>query len=54
MNIQGLAYFIFGITLVVLFAVIIFHYYSGKRHKKIEEAKYKMLEDEAGSDGGRE
>lgn len=46
MNVQALAYFIFGLVLAVLFAVIIFHYYSGKRHKKVEEAKYKMLDDD--------
>ena len=46
MNEQSAAYFIFGLTLVVIFVVIIVFYYSKKRHKKVEEAKYKMLDDE--------
>ncbi len=46
MNSQALGYFIFGLTLVVLFAVIIVYNYSKKRHKKVEEPKYKMLEDD--------
>jgi len=41
-----LAYLAFGIGLVVLFIWIIFYYYSKKRYSKIEEAKYKMLEDD--------
>ncbi|MBI5076465.1 MAG: cbb3-type cytochrome c oxidase subunit 3 [Nitrospirae bacterium] len=46
MDAQGIAYFIFGLTLVVLFAVIIAFYYSKKRHKKVEDPKYKMFEDD--------
>ena len=46
MNGQAAAYFIFGLTLVVIFIVIIVFYYSKKRHKNVEEAKYKMLDDE--------
>ncbi len=46
MNAQGIAYFIFGLTLVVLFAVIIAFYYSKKRHRKVEDPKYKMLDDD--------
>ncbi|RJQ53494.1 MAG: CcoQ/FixQ family Cbb3-type cytochrome c oxidase assembly chaperone [Nitrospiraceae bacterium] len=46
MNTHSIAYFIFGLTLVILFAVIIFYYYSGRRHKKVEEPKFKMLDDE--------
>lgn len=46
MNEQSVAYFIFGLTLVVLFVVIIAFYYSRKRHKKVEEPKYKMLDDD--------
>jgi cbb3-type cytochrome oxidase subunit 3 len=42
---QALAYFLFGLALVVLFAIIIVHYYSKKRETHIEEAKYKMLDD---------
>lgn len=46
MNGQVAAYFIFGLTLVVVFVVIIGFYYSKKRHKKVEDPKYKMLDDE--------
>ncbi|MDA8082507.1 MAG: cbb3-type cytochrome c oxidase subunit 3 [Nitrospiraceae bacterium] len=46
MDTQGIAYFLFGLTLVVLFAVIIVHYYSKKHHKKVEEAKFTMFDDE--------
>jgi cbb3-type cytochrome oxidase subunit 3 len=46
MNVQGIAYFVFGLTLVIVFGVIIAFYYSRKRHKKVEEPKYKMLEDD--------
>jgi cbb3-type cytochrome oxidase subunit 3 len=31
--------------------VIIVHYYSGKRKNKVEEAKYKMLDDDEDSAG---
>jgi cbb3-type cytochrome oxidase subunit 3 len=43
---QAWAYFLFGLALVVLFVVIIVHYYSKKRHTNVEEVKYKMLDDE--------
>ncbi len=46
MNVQTLAYLVFGVALVVLFIVIIVHYYSRKRHTKVEEAKYRMLDDD--------
>lgn len=46
MNAQAVAYFLFGLVLVVLFGIIIGFYYSKKRHKKVEEAKYKMLDDD--------
>jgi len=46
MNEQAIAYFIFGLILVVIFIVIIASYYSKKIHKKVEEPKYKMLDDE--------
>ncbi len=41
-----MAYFLFGLALVVLFAAIIAFYYSRKRHDRIEEAKYRMLDDD--------
>ena len=46
MESQATAYFTFGLSLVVIFIVIIVFYYSKKRHKKVEEPKYKMLDDE--------
>jgi purine-cytosine permease-like protein len=46
MEFQTLAYVLFGLALVVLFAIIIAHYYSRKRHDKIEEVKYHMLDDD--------
>lgn len=46
MSSQGIAYFIFGLTLVVLFGVIIVHYYSKKQHNKVEKAKFTMLDDD--------
>ena len=46
MNAQSIAYIVFGLTLVVLFGIIIAFYYSRKRHTKVEDPKYKMLEDD--------
>lgn len=46
MNAQAIAYVVFGLTLVILFGIIIAFYYSRKRHKKVEDPKYKMLEDD--------
>jgi cbb3-type cytochrome oxidase subunit 3 len=43
---QAWAYFLFGLALVVLFVIIIAYYYSRKRHEKVEDAKYKMLDDD--------
>jgi len=43
---QSLAYLLFGLALCLLFAIIIVYYYSRKRKVKVEEAKYKMLEDD--------
>ena len=43
---QAWAYFLFGLALVVLFVIIIAHYYAKKRHGTVEEAKYKMLDDD--------
>ena len=46
MNAGELGYLVFGAVLVVLFAGIILHYYSRARRSHIEEAKYKMLDDD--------
>jgi len=43
---QVWAYGLFGLALVVLFGIIIRHYYAKERHKQGEEVKYKMLEDD--------
>ena len=43
---QAWAYLLFGLVLVVLFVIIIAHYYAKKRHSKVEEVKYKMLDDD--------
>lgn len=43
---QAWAYFLFGLALVALFVIIIVHYYSRKRREKVEDAKYKMLDDD--------
>ncbi|NOX20176.1 MAG: cbb3-type cytochrome c oxidase subunit 3 [Nitrospirae bacterium] len=40
------SYLIFGTTLVVTFLWIIVHFYRPKRKNKVEEPKYKMLDDE--------
>ena len=41
-----IGYLAFGAALVVLFAAIVIHYYAKGRRAKIEQAKYKMLDDE--------
>ena len=46
METQVLAYILFGVALTVLFGIIIMHYYARKRHDRVEEAKYKMLDDD--------
>lgn len=40
------AYFIFTVTLVVVFVGIIIHYYRPGRKKRVEEPKYRMLDDD--------
>jgi len=55
MNFELMAYLIFGSVLVILFLWIIIYNYSKKRHDHIEEAKFRMLEDDdlenEGNDG---
>ena len=41
-----LGFLAFGAALVVLFAAIVIHYYAKGRRTKIEQAKYKMLDDD--------
>ncbi len=38
-------YLLFGLSLVIALAMTIIFYYSKKRHKKVEEPKYRMLDD---------
>jgi cbb3-type cytochrome oxidase subunit 3 len=46
MESQAWSYAIFGLVLVGLLVYVIAHYYSGKRKHTVEEAKYKMLDDD--------
>ena len=46
MEAPAIAYLLFGLVLVTVFGGIIRYYYSPKRHKKVEEAKYKMLDED--------
>ncbi|HVP66264.1 MAG TPA: CcoQ/FixQ family Cbb3-type cytochrome c oxidase assembly chaperone [Anaeromyxobacteraceae bacterium] len=39
-------YFAFGVLLCAAMVWVIVHYYAGKRKKSIEEAKFKMLDDD--------
>jgi cbb3-type cytochrome oxidase subunit 3 len=50
MTTEALSYLIFGIFLVALFLWIIVHYYSKKRHEKIEAPKYKIFDDDDDDD----
>ena len=42
----GYIYFFVGLSFVLILLALIIHYYSGKRHKEVEEAKYRMLDDD--------
>ena len=46
MNVGEAGYLAFGAALVVLFAAIVRHYYARSRRAKVEDAKYKMLDDD--------
>lgn len=46
MQFESVAYFVFGISLVVIFGAIIVHSYARKRKRAIEEPKYRMLRDD--------
>ena len=39
-------YFLFGLTLVIALAIIIVHYYARRRHRNVEEPKYRMMEED--------
>ena len=46
MSIQALGYFLFGLALVIIFAAIIKYYYTKSRKDEVEEAKFRMLQDD--------
>jgi cbb3-type cytochrome oxidase subunit 3 len=46
MSAGEIGFLAFGGALVVLFLVIVRHYYARDRKAKVERAKYKMLDDE--------
>jgi cbb3-type cytochrome oxidase subunit 3 len=46
MSAGELGYLAFGAALVVLFVAIVAHYYSKGRKGRVEQAKYRMLDDE--------
>jgi hypothetical protein len=41
-----IAYLAFGLTLCALLAIAIAYYFASKRRAEVEEAKYKMMDDE--------
>jgi len=43
---SGTLYLLLGLSLVVALVITIIFYYSKKRHKKVEEPKYRMLDDD--------
>jgi cbb3-type cytochrome oxidase subunit 3 len=45
-NVGEAGYLAFGAALVVLFAAIVRHYFARSRRAKVEDAKYKMLNDD--------
>ena len=46
MSAGEIGYLAFGGALVVLFAVIVRHYYARRHRTHVEQAKYKMLDDD--------
>jgi cbb3-type cytochrome oxidase subunit 3 len=42
------AYLVFGLALCALLAAAFAYYFSARRRGEVEEAKYKMLEDDDG------
>jgi len=52
---RALAYLLFTLLLAGVFAGIIAYYFNGKRHRRVEAPKYRMLDDDPLPDttGGR-
>ncbi len=46
MNAGEIGYLAFGGALVALFAAIVRHYYARRHRANVEQAKYKMLDDD--------
>lgn len=42
------AYLVFGLALCALLVAAVAYYFSARRREAVEEAKYKMLEDDDG------
>lgn len=45
-NAAALAYLAFTVLLAAILAAIALHFFSGKRKGKVEEPKYRMLDDD--------
>jgi cbb3-type cytochrome oxidase subunit 3 len=46
MGTGAFGYLAFGAALVALFVAIVVHYYSRSRHSRVEQAKYRMLDED--------
>ncbi len=46
MSAGEIGYMAFGGALVALFVAVVVHYYARGRRAQVEQAKYKMLDDE--------
>lgn len=42
----GITYLLFGLSLVIALGATIIFYYSKKRKQKVEEPKFRMLDDD--------
>jgi len=45
-DINSITYLLFGFSLVGIFAGIIIYYFSRRRKNKVEEPKYRMLDED--------
>ena len=46
MGAGALGYLLFGAALVALFVAIVAHYYAKSRRSNVEQAKYRMLDED--------